>query len=168
MASGGAKDVFVKISIPKDVVVNRAWSLTLGLREIGENVSTATTVITLSLDESGLIVVKEIAIVKSAPSTNCAGTLPGQFAKTTDEKVKEGDCIWYRISVTNLPAAATVRDVSISDPIPEYSDYTGGAKTNQSEATLSMTDGKIVTKGIDLPSDTSLILTYPVSVNFKK
>ncbi|HEY4072358.1 MAG TPA: hypothetical protein VGM52_04565 [Herbaspirillum sp.] len=168
MIGGGAKDVFVKISIPKDTVVNRTWSLTLGLREIGDNTSKATTVITLSLDESGLIVVKEIAIVKSAPPTNCAATSPVKFAKTTKEKVKEGDCIWYRISVTNLPAAATVRDVSISDPIPKHSDYTGGAKTNQTEATLSTTDGKIVTKGIDLKSDTSLILTYPVTVNFKK
>jgi hypothetical protein len=166
MHSGGAKDVFVKISVPKDMVVNRTWSLTLGLREIDGKVSKATTVITLSLDESGLIVVKEIAIVKSAPPANCAATSPRRFSKTTDEKVKEGDCIWYRISVT--PSAATVRDVSISDPIPKHSDYAGGAKTNQPEATLSTADGKIVTKGIDLESGTSLILTYPVTVNFKK
>lgn len=174
MKSGGSKDVFVKITIPEGVVVNRTWSLTLGLRESGnkKNKSIATAVVTLALDENGLIVIKEIAIVKSlspkSPANCTVSASPGNFAKTTKEKVQDGDCIWYRISVTNPSAAATVRDVTISDPIPQYSSYVDGATTNLPEAIPNFNEGKIVTKGIDLASDKSLILTYPVTVNFKK
>jgi hypothetical protein len=169
MGGGGNKDVFVKVAIPQDSSINRTWSVTLGLREIGETKSKASTVITFSLDESGLIILKEVAVVKSHPPTNCAtGALPTDFAKVTDAKVKDGDCIWYRISVINLPEASLVHDVAISDPIPAHSSYTDGAKTNISDARPSFSLEKIVTQGVDLGPDASLVLTYPVTVNFKK
>jgi hypothetical protein len=169
MDGGVSKDVFVKVTIPQDSSINRTWSVTLGLREIGETKSKASTVITFALDDSGLIILKEVAVVKSHPPTNCAtGALPTDFSKVTDAKVKDGDCIWYRISVINLPEATLVHDVTISDPLPAHSSYTDGAKTNVSAAHPSFSLEKIVTQGVDLGPDTSLVLTYPVTVNFKK
>jgi hypothetical protein len=174
MKSGSSKDVFVKITIPEGVMVNRTWSLTLGLRESSDkkNKSKATAVVTLALDENGLIVIKEIAIVKSAsptlPADCTVSASPGNFSKTTQDKVQDGDCIWYRIGVTNPSIAATVRDVTISDPIPKYSSYVDGAKTDLPEAAPNFNEGKIVTKGIDLKPGESLELIYPVTVNFKK
>jgi hypothetical protein len=169
LASGGSKDIFVKITIPQNSSTDRTWSLTLGLREVGGVVNKATSVVTLTLDDSGLIVVKEVAVVKSASPIDCAASaLPARFSKVTNAKVNDGDCIWYRIRVTNLPAAATVHDVQIIDPIPEHSSYTEGARTNIPEAPPSLDAEKIVTKGVDLAPDTSLVLTYPVTVNFRK
>jgi uncharacterized repeat protein (TIGR01451 family) len=173
MKSGSSKDVFVKIAIPEGVVVNRTWSVTLGLRESGDKKkSKATAVVTLALDENGLIVIKEIAIVKSVSSTSPAdctvSVSPGNFSKTTKVKVQDGDCIWYRVSVTNPSMTATVSDVTITDPIPKYSAYVDGAKTNLPEAIPNFHEGKIVTKGIDLVPGNSLELIYPVTVNFKK
>ncbi|RXZ38804.1 hypothetical protein D9O50_04710 [Oxalobacteraceae bacterium CAVE-383] len=171
LKSGGSKDVFVKIAIPQDVSIDRHWSLTLGLREVGggDNKSKASTIVTLVLDDSGLVVVKEVAVVKSPVPMDCGSSaVPRNFSKATNAKVNDGDCIWYRISVTNLPASATVHSVQIADPIPEHSSYADGAQANMPEASPKIDGGKIVTQGVDLEPDTSLLLTYPVTVNFRK
>jgi hypothetical protein len=169
LMSGDSKDIFVKIPIPPNASTDRTWSLTLGLREVGDVASKASTVVTLGLDDSGLVVVKEVAVVKSAKPLECASSaVPAVFSKVTNARVGDGDCIWYRVSVSNLPAGILVHDVQIVDPVPEHSSYTSGARTNLPEASPSLNAEEIVTKSIDLAPDTSLILTYPVTVNFRK
>jgi hypothetical protein len=169
LTSGSSKDIFVRIAIPPNASTDRTWSLTLGLREIGDVSSKASTVVTLALDDSGLVIVKEVAVVKSANPMDCASSAePTTFSKVTKAKVGDGDCIWYRVSVTNPPAAAVVHEVRIVDPVPEHSSYINGARTNKPEASPSMVGEEIVTKSVDLAPDTALILTYPVTVNFRK
>jgi uncharacterized repeat protein (TIGR01451 family) len=171
MKSGESSDVFVKIAIPATAQTDRRWSMTLGLRPVSgsDGKSKASTIVTLALDDSGLVVVKEVAVVKSTDPMECArGALPVNFSKVTNAKVNDGDCIWYRISVTNQPASAVAHSVQIIDPIPEHTSYSTGVKANLDEASPRLEDGKIVTEGVDLQPDTSLRLTYPVTVNFRR
>ncbi|MDB5774960.1 MAG: hypothetical protein JWP38_1093, partial [Herbaspirillum sp.] len=170
MKSGDSQDIFVKVSVPKEATVDRAWSLTLGLRKPDGTDSLATTVLTLALDDSGLVIIKEVAVIKSDPYSDCLSSdVPERFAKTTDVEVQSGDCIWYRISVSNPQAATPIRKVSIHDPIPAYSTYIEGtASVNLKKAIPGLNGNEIVTEGIDLESDQSLVLTYPVVVRFDK
>lgn len=167
MAAGATVPLFIKIEVPPGVSENEKWPLRVGIRELRAESNISLTTISLSLSGIDLKVVKQVSIQKNVTCTPTS--IPEDFAASSTHKIAVGDCVWYRITVTNV-STMTANQMVIRDPLPKHATYSDGMATVEADDKVgaALQGNNIVTEPMALAINKKLVLTYPVQVDFNK
>lgn len=167
MDAGKSVPLFIKVEVPPGVSEEEKWPLRVGIREPSATSNISLTTISLSLNVIDLKVLKQVAIVKKSACD--AAAVPSDFAASSAHEITDGDCIWYRVTVTNV-STMTASQMIVRDPLPKHATYSAGMATVVADEAVgvAMQDNSIVTDPTALAINKKLVLTYPVQVDFSK
>lgn len=167
MDAGVTVPLFIKIEVPPGVNEDEKWPLRVGIREQNAESNISLTIISLSLNVIDLKVVKQVSIQKNAICV--AALIPEDFAAASAHKIAAGDCVWYRVTVTNV-STMPANQMVIRDPLPKHATYNNSMATvvADDKVGVELQGNNIVTGPTTLAINKKLVLTYPVQVDFNK